>query len=249
MRRHAPRSAALLLGLLLLAALAQAVRVPGTGVQPLVSLTTLFAAEQPPACVRDAPSSRWAVVAAVKDKSKAAVFCYGSRAHKCYRRATCCAWYKNKEECAASLAAARDNREGTYLQQLHCGKQLCAANGKSGFGEQWELWDSRQAAHVCVASQRSRQASAQDSSPGQQRRRACKRQTSSSPGALRPLTRALVPAPTHRPQTSLGPRRGARRAGHSSTRTCSCRSAPAPTRSAGVPRRSAPRTPSETWAD
>ena len=108
---------------------------PRAAPQQLISLSTLFAAEAPPACIRDTPSSRWAVVAAAKDRSKPTVFCYGSRAQKCYRRATCCAWYKNQQECLAALPEARDNREGTYKEQLQCGKQLCAANGKSGFGE------------------------------------------------------------------------------------------------------------------
>jgi hypothetical protein len=76
---------------------------------------------------------RWAIVSAKIDRSYPAVFCLNNRYTKC-ADGKCCAWYKNKSECEAVLPNARDNRVGSYTDQLACGKLLCDWAGKSGFG-------------------------------------------------------------------------------------------------------------------
>jgi hypothetical protein len=101
---------------------------------PLVPLSALFAGETEPACIRDAPSSRWAIVAASRDRARPAVFCFTVDCRRYGQSGRCCQWFKNQAECQAALPTAREGRLGSMQEQLACGKRLCSEYGKSGFG-------------------------------------------------------------------------------------------------------------------
>ncbi|GBF92207.1 hypothetical protein Rsub_05289 [Raphidocelis subcapitata] len=100
---------------------------------PLVPLAALFAAETEPLCIRDAPSSRWSIVAAARDRARPAVFCFTVDCRRYGQSGRCCQWFKNQAECQAALPGAREARLGGMQEQLACGKRLCREYGKSGF--------------------------------------------------------------------------------------------------------------------